>query len=278
DGAQLVQVEALCETLYNSTDEAARSHAQNQLLSLQTSAERIPQCQYILDHSENAYALLLASSSLTRLISSHWNNFTTPQRVEIRNYILNYLGSVGPGLTDYVRTSLIQLLCRITKLGWFDDQRHREVVDAVMRFLQATNDHYVIGLKILNQLVEEINIPTTGRTLPQHRKTAVSFRDLCLLPIFQIALKSMQQIQMRQIVNASPAQEAAMLEQALSLCTRCLSYDFIGTNPDESSEDVGTIQVPSAWRDVVTDSSTFSSLFEFYKTTDPPRSSQVWKT
>lgn len=137
DAAQLVQVEALCETLYNSTDEAARSHAQNQLLSLQTSAERIPQCQYILDHSENAYALLLASSSLTRLISSHWNNFTSPQRVEIRNYILNYLGSVGPGLTDYVRTSLIQLLCRITKLGWFDDQRHREVVDAVMRFLQV---------------------------------------------------------------------------------------------------------------------------------------------
>lgn len=137
DAAQLVQVEALCETLYNSSDEAARSHAQNQLLSLQTSAERIPQCQYILDHSENAYALLLASSSLTRLISNHWNNFTTPQRVEIRNYILNYLGSVGASLTDYVRTSLIQLLCRITKLGWFDDQRHREVVDAVMRFLQV---------------------------------------------------------------------------------------------------------------------------------------------
>ncbi|CAM9531901.1 unnamed protein product, partial [Laminaria digitata] len=143
---------------------------------------------------------------------------------------------------------------------------------------QATNDHYVIGLKILNQLVEEINIPTSGRTLPQHRKTAVSFRDLCLLPIFQIALKSMQQIQMRQIVNANPSQEAAMLEQALSLCTRCLSYDFIGTNPDESSEDVGTIQVPSAWREVVTDPSTFTSLFEFYKTTEPPRSSQAMQS
>ena len=51
---------------------------------------------------------------------------------------------------------------------------------------QATNEHYVIGLKILNQLVEEINIPTSGRTLPQHRKTAVSFRDMCLLPIFQV--------------------------------------------------------------------------------------------
>lgn len=145
DAAQLVQVEALCETLYNSSDEAARSHAQNQLLSLQTSAERIPQCQYILDHSENAYALLLASSSLTRLISNHWNNFTTPQRVEIRNYILNYLGSVGASLTDYVRTSLIQLLCRITKLGWFDDQRHREVVDAVMRFLQVSTKYVLFA-------------------------------------------------------------------------------------------------------------------------------------
>ncbi|CAM9433954.1 unnamed protein product [Ascophyllum nodosum] len=279
DATQLAQVESLCQTLYNSSDEAARSHAQNQLLSLQASAERIPQCQYILDHSENAYALLLASSSLTRLISNHWNSFTPPQRVEIRNYILNYLGSVGPNLTDYVKTSLIQLLCRITKLGWFDDPQHREVVDAVMRFLQATNGHYVIGLKILNQLVEEINIPISGRTLPQHRKTAVSFRDLCLLPIFQIALKSMQQIQMRQIIGASPEQENAMLEQALSLCTRCLSYDFIGTNPDESSEDVGTIQqVPSSWREVVTDPSTFSSLFEFYKNTEPPRSNQAMQS
>lgn len=34
-----------------------------------------------------------------------------------------------------------------------------------------------------------------------------------------------------------------MAEQSLSLSTRCLSFDFIGTNPDESAEDVGTIQV-----------------------------------
>lgn len=156
DAAQLAQVEALCETLYNSADESARSHAQNQLLSLQTSAERIPQCQYILDNSENAYALLLASSSLTRLISNHWNNFTSPQRVEIRNYILNYLGSVGPGLTDYVRTSLIQLLCRITKLGWFDDQRHREVVDAVMRFLQVrTGGVRLLGVFAIRWVVRD---------------------------------------------------------------------------------------------------------------------------
>lgn len=38
-------------------------------------------------------------------------------------------------------------------------------------------------------------------------------------------------------------QSAKIAELSLSLSTRCLSFDFIGTNPDESAEDVGTIQV-----------------------------------
>ncbi|CAM9433151.1 unnamed protein product, partial [Chrysoparadoxa australica] len=269
----IAQVEALCETLYNASDEAQRSHAQSQLLSLQSSGEYIPQCQYILDNSKNNFALHLASNSLTRLITLHWNNFTVSQRVDIRSYILAYLASNGPQLTDYVVTSLIQLLCRITKLGWFDDIAHRDLVDEVLKFLQATNDHYVIGLKILNQLVEELNLPISGRTLPQHRKTAVSFRDLCLFKVFQISLTALKQLHSRLITGATPEQEASMSEHALRLCQRCLSFDFIGTNPDESAEDVGTIQVPSAWREVITDTATMSLLCDFYNTTDPPRSS-----
>ena len=37
--------------------------------------------------------------------------------------------------------------------------------------------HYLLGLRILNVLVTEMNQPTPGRTLTQHRKIAVSFRD-----------------------------------------------------------------------------------------------------
>jgi exportin-7 len=46
-------------------------------------------------------------------------------------------------------------------------------------------------------------------------------------------------------------QEVKIAEQALSLSSRCLNFDFIGTNPDESAEDVGTIQVPNTWRTVI---------------------------
>mmetsp|Transcript_12963 Transcript_12963/g.18933 ORF Transcript_12963/g.18933 Transcript_12963/m.18933 type:complete len:1115 (-) Transcript_12963:105-3449(-) len=283
DAQQLSQVESLCETLYVGTpttgengETIERAEAQSRLLSLQSSADYIPQCQYILDHSTSPsqYARLVASNSLTQLVTSHWNNFTVPQRIDIRNYVLAYIANQGPGLQDYVTMSLIKLVCRITKLGWFDDKTHRELADDVTKFLQATVDHCILGLKILNQLVDELNIPNTGRTLTQHRKTSVSFRDVCLFKVFQLGLTTLKQLQTRAIV-ADQAQEQSLGEQALRLTVKCLNFDFIGTNPDESSEDVGTIQAPTSWRSVLQDPSTIELFFELYKNTSPPRSSKA---
>ena len=56
---------------------------------------------------------------------------------------------------------------------------------------------------------------------------------------------------------------------------RCLNFDFIGTNPDESTEDVGTIQAPTSWRPLLQDPATTELFFEFYATADPPRSSKA---
>lgn len=38
-------------------------------------------------------------------------------------------------------------------------------------------------------------------------------------------------------------QDAKMREQCLKLTLACLSYDFFGTSSDETTEDVGTVQV-----------------------------------
>jgi hypothetical protein len=46
----------------------------------------------------------------------------------------------------------------------------------------------------------------SGRTLPQHRKTAVSFRDLALLDIFAVALDSMQKLRAGEVRCASTKQ------------------------------------------------------------------------
>ena len=42
----------------------------------------------------------------------------------------------GPGLEQYVTASLVQLLCRMTKLCWFDDDRFRGIVDDSKRLLE----------------------------------------------------------------------------------------------------------------------------------------------
>jgi len=273
DPAQLRQVEELANALYTSSSTSARNDAQSRLLSLQTSPQNIPTCQQILDSSQQPYALLVASNSLMSLITGHWNSFTTAQRIEIRNYVLSYLGN-NPHHPTYVTSQLIRLVCRITKLGWFDDRSHRELPEEVTKFLQATVEHCVLGLKLLNGLVEELNVPTQGRTLTQHRKTAVSFRDVSLFRVFQLALTTLSQLK-TSAIQTSPQILGVLTLQSLTLTVRCLSFDFIGTNPDESSEDVGTIQVPSTWRSVIQDEETLNLLLHFYSTSEPPKSDKA---
>ena len=88
------------------------------------------------------------------------------------------------------------------------------------------------------------------------------------------------------------------------MALKCLSYDFVGTSLDESSEDLGTIQVPiklyegrnllevlpvieievttflmqipSSWRPIFEDTSTLQLFFDYYVTTKPPLSKEVF--
>ncbi|GLJ18772.1 hypothetical protein SUGI_0335220 [Cryptomeria japonica] len=262
----LAQLEALCERLYNSQDSAERAHAESTLQCFSVNTEYISQCQYILDNALSPYALVLASSSLLKQVTEH--SLSLQLRLDIRNYVVGYLATRGPELQPYVTGSLIQLLCRVTKLGWYDDDRFREIVKESMDFLsQSTTGHYFIGLKILNQIVAEMNQPNPGFPLTHHRKIACSFRDLALFQIFQISITSLQQLK--------NDVDKKLKEQALSLALKCLSFDFVGTSLDESSEDLGTVQIPSSWRPILEDSSTLQLFFDYYAISKPPLSKEV---
>lgn len=278
DRSQLENLEMLCKMLYTGVNEADRARAQQSVLILQSSAEYIPQCQYVLDNSSSPYALLVASTSLTKLITTHWNNFTAPQRVDIRNYVLGYLAQKGPTMEKFVKSSLVQMLCRLTKFGWFDDEQHREILSEVTKFLQATVDHCIIGLQILNELVTEMNSPVAGRNIAFHRKIAVSFREEALFQIFQVALATLRQLHLNNVVGATQEQKLRMGDFALSLAIKSLSFDFIGTNPDESADEAGSIQIPTAWRAVIQDPQTMQLLFDFYTNSREPNSSKCLET
>lgn len=250
----LAQLEAMCERLYNSQDSVERAHAESTLKCFSLNTEYISQCQYVLDNASSPYALMLASSSLLKQVTEQ--SLPLQLRIDIRNYLINYLASKGPELEPFVLGSLIQLFCRTTKFGWLDDDKFREVVKEAMNFLSQAQHHYAIGLRILNQLVSEINQHNPGLPATRQRRIASSFRDHSLFQIFQISLTSL--FQLKADVGSK------LQELSLMLSLSCLSFDFMGTSYDESSDEIGTVQVPSSWKLTIEDSSTLQIFFDYY--------------
>lgn len=179
----LAQLEALCERLYNAQDVAERAHAENTLKCFSMNTEYISQCQYILDNAVTPYALMLASSSLLKQVTEHnlslqlridiskhsddifiliflfspclnalkclshtcfkYRTIDLCGLVREGNYLISYLATRGPKLQPFVTSSLIQLLSRVTKFGWFDDDRFREIVKDTMSFLSQVTKFLV---------------------------------------------------------------------------------------------------------------------------------------
>jgi exportin-7 len=137
--------------------------------------------------------------------------------------------------------------------------------------VQATIYHCVIGVRILNELVSEMNYKNRNRTLTQQRKIAVSFRDHSLFQVFEVSLSLLNQLATRSIpFDTLPANEAGqvedtLFEQSLTLLASCLQFDFIGTNTDEASEELSTIQAPSTWKERLQNGATLRLLFNVYK-------------
>ncbi|KAF3327052.1 exportin-7 isoform X1 [Carex littledalei] len=266
----LAQLEVLCQRLYTSQDSVERAHAESALKCFSENSDYIVQCQYILDNASTPYALMLASSSLLKQVAGQ--TLSLQLRLDIRNYVVNYLATRGSELQSFVTGSLIQLLCRITKSGWLEEERFRDIAKEATNFLsQASSDHYAIGLKILNQLVSEMNQAIPGMPLSLHRKVATSFRDQSLLQIFQISITSLHQLNS----DANVQVPAALRQLTLSLAFKCLSFDFIGMSLDESSDEFGTVQIPSSWKPLLQDPSTVQIFFDYYKTTEPPLSKEA---
>ena len=252
-----------CEGLYNPRDAEARQKAEQLLHAFAMSLEHYEQAKALLERSSSPYALHLAATGLTKLMTDA--SASRERRLELRQCVLNALAQRAHEMPPFAASELVQLLVRVTKVSWWDSDTHRDIVQDTTSFLnQPSSEHHLIGLRILNQLVLEMNTPTSGHSLIQQRKTSMSFRDAALLHILQIGLTALRQ------QHQSSSSDPKLTEYASSLVLRCLSFDFVGTSQDDSTEDLGTIQVPTSWRSQIEDENTMHLLFDVYKSTSPP--------
>eukprot|EP01119_Soliformovum_irregulare_P014862 TRINITY_DN4101_c0_g1_i2.p1 TRINITY_DN4101_c0_g1~~TRINITY_DN4101_c0_g1_i2.p1 ORF type:complete len:1062 (+),score=299.67 TRINITY_DN4101_c0_g1_i2:98-3283(+) len=276
DQSQLAQFENLLERFHSpNTSSEEKTKINETLVSLSSSVEYLPQCKFILDNSGSPFAQQIAASSVLKLMTQRWNDFTLNNRLEIRNHMLAFLAERGPNLTPIVITSLVQIIARITKLGWFEHSSHQEqLLEEVGKFLKYSGVYYYIGMRIMNQLVEEMNENATQQIITDHRKVVNSFVTKCLLEIFKTALSSMTTLYQS---KEDPASTMKLKQEAIELAFRCLSFDFIGTNPEDSQEDVGTIQIPSSWRTIFEEGSLIKLFFDAYRNSSPPLTSLLMK-
>uniref|UniRef100_A0A8C2G198 Exportin 7 n=1 Tax=Cyprinus carpio TaxID=7962 RepID=A0A8C2G198_CYPCA len=250
----LAQLEILCKQLYETTDTTTRLQAEKALVEFTNSPDCLSKCQLLLESGSSSYSQLLAATCLSKLVSRTSNPLPLEQRIDIRNYVLNYLAT-RPKLAAFVTQALIQLYARITKLGWFDCQKEdyvfRNVIVDVTRFLQDSVEHCIIGVTILSQLTNEINQVSfsadSTHPLTKHRKIASSFRDSSLFDIFTLSCNLLKQASGKNL-NLNDESQHGLLMQLLKLAHNCLNFDFIGTSTDESSDDLCTVQIPTSWR------------------------------
>jgi exportin-7 len=141
DDQQLAQLELVCQRFYESIDITVRSEAEKALVAFSDSPESLPQCQLILERSQSPYALLLAASTLTKLVTRSATNLTVQDRLQLRSYVLQYLGG-KLYLAPFVTQALVQLIARITKDGWFSGEKKgfvfRDILDQVGKFLRVS--------------------------------------------------------------------------------------------------------------------------------------------
>jgi hypothetical protein len=76
--------------------------------------------------------------------------------------------------------------------------------------------------------------------------------------------------QVEKQIPADPEDEVRLAECSLTLGHACLSFDFLGTNSDESSDDTRTAQLPSSWRDTIVNAATMDVYFQLYMGSEPP--------
>lgn len=76
------------------------------------------------------------------------------------NLVINYLASRSADLEHFVTTSLIQLVCRVTKFGWFDDDKFQEIVSDSVNFLNQVSEYSPLHIS-RNVFTHVISIQTT---------------------------------------------------------------------------------------------------------------------
>ncbi|ORZ07865.1 armadillo-type protein [Absidia repens] len=301
---------SLCEQLYNPTSTQKQSQIQHELevefptfadsngtntttsttnsslsnnnsnipgassLTIQTPTETASALRILLEASPTPYVQIFCLARLKQLITSQFTLFDNVTKLQLRTFLLEY-AFVHPDMLPFIVSQLGGVLTQLTRMGWVALEEYQTIGKDLDQFLQASLDHRILGLHLLSVIIQDINTPSPPRYSAMFRKAASGFRDTQLLDIFKMAFQTLEELLGRSIRFDKADQENRMRENTLRVLVNCLSYDFAGTSLDEAGEDIGTVQVPTSWRQVYEQDHFLTTFFQAYQEFEPPHTSKV---
>lgn len=280
----LTSIEWACKELYTTSDPAVRMQAEKTCTGICERPDCIATCKSLLERGDSCYSQFIAASTLTKYICNRDTVVHVNLRLQLRNFALNYLAT-RPGLESIVQQALIALICRLTKIGWFDSAENgpeypfRDIFESVKSFIQSGQiSAILVGVKLLSSLVTEICQSTEtdlSRATFFVRKLLVSFRDLVLFPIFQLGLDLLRQTDVNlKSLTVNDQDQLQVIQHTLALVLACLNYDFVGTaigcagdngsGSPFTSDDMASVQLPAAWRPIFLDTNNVDLFFRLF--------------
>ncbi|KAL7073722.1 hypothetical protein ACQ4LE_007266 [Meloidogyne hapla] len=254
----------LSRTLCEAVNEQDRRVAEETLSKLIDSNQCLQHCLLLLESGEQPYAQVVASGALKRLLNKKVN-LSLQDRLELSRYLLKYLVA-RPSLPLYIQNPLCKLYAYLTKIGWLEKDQtetfHFQVpITQILGLAKEPTAEGSIGLKLLNSLVEEMNLEEGFDSVSKQRKISGSFRDSRLLDIFIVSLDIL-----KQAIDVKPLNESMLsyITLALDLSFACTNFDFAGIVNDETLDEGTNVQIPTKWRPVLVEKQVVNMFFDLY--------------
>uniref|UniRef100_A0A915MF38 Exportin-7 n=1 Tax=Meloidogyne javanica TaxID=6303 RepID=A0A915MF38_MELJA len=244
----------LSRTLCEAVNEQDRRVAEETLSKLIDSNQCLQHCLLLLESGEQPYAQVVASGALKRLLNK-----------KVSRYLLKYLVD-RPSLPLYIQNPLCKLYAYLTKIGLLEKDQtgtfHFQMpIDQILTLAKEPTAEGTIGLKLLNSLVEEMNLEEGFESVSKQRKISGSFRDTRLLDIFIVSLDILKQAPEAKTLNDSML---SYITLALDLSFACTNYDFSGIVNDETLDEGNNVQIPTKWRPVLVEKQVVTMFFDLY--------------
>ena len=137
------------------------------------------------------------------------------------------------------------------KLSWLStDNKNKEYFLKIKEQMMIGPSQCLLSLKLLAELVNEMNYCQTNMRNSIHRKIYAHFRDTILLDIFKLSLTTTEHVVGNNFGQLDVQTNNNLIKELVSLIQACLNYDFVGTNPYASEEEASVVQIPMSWKSV----------------------------